>query len=76
MRHDDCLCPNCKALLEYAHQRLDKCPFGENKTKCKSCAIHCYKPTYREEMRKIMRYSGIRMIWHSPLEAIRHLFEK
>ena len=26
------LCPECQALLEYAHTRLDRCPFGEKKT--------------------------------------------
>lgn len=76
MQHGECLCPKCKELLSYAHHRLDKCPFGENKSKCKNCTIHCYKPTYREEMRKVMRHSGIRMLWHSPIEAIKHLLEK
>ena len=26
------LCPECQALLEYAHTRLDRCPFGEKKS--------------------------------------------
>ena len=41
---NDCLCEECRALLEYAHARLEHCPFGERKTSCKHCKIHCYKP--------------------------------
>ena len=26
---NDCLCEECRALLEYAHARLEHCPFGE-----------------------------------------------
>ena len=29
---NDCLCEECRALLEYAHARLEHCPFGERKT--------------------------------------------
>ncbi len=38
----DPLCPDCTALLEYALQRIEKCPFGENKPTCANCTIHCY----------------------------------
>ena len=34
------LCDSCKALMEYAFARLDRCPFGENKTACKQCTVH------------------------------------
>ena len=44
------LCPSCQALLDYAYARLDRCPFGENKTTCQKCPIHCYKPDMREKM--------------------------
>ena len=30
-------------LKEYVSLRLNKCPFGENKTFCSNCKIHCYK---------------------------------
>lgn len=67
------LCEECSALLNYAHQRLDHCKFGENKTTCKKCPVHCYKQAIKEKMCEVMRYAGPRMIWHHPIEAIRHL---
>lgn len=66
------LCSGCEALLEYAHIRLERCPFGEEKTSCKHCAVHCYKPAMKERMRQVMRFSGPRMLIYAPMEAIRH----
>ena len=70
------LCDECDKLLNYAHTRLDKCPFEDNKNACKQCAIHCYKPAMREQMRVVMRYRGPRMIFYSPRLAIKHLTNK
>ena len=67
------LCPDCEELLRYAHARLDRCPFGEKKSSCKKCTVHCYKPVMRERMRQTMRFAGPRMIFYSPWAAIRHL---
>ena len=39
-KHTD-LCPDCKELLQYAHARLSHCPFGEKKTTCRLCPVHC-----------------------------------
>ncbi|MEG1749695.1 MAG: nitrous oxide-stimulated promoter family protein [Tannerellaceae bacterium] len=68
------LCPDCEALLRYAHARLDHCPFGAKKGACKRCAVHCYKPDMRERMRCVMRFVGPRMILYAPLEVFRHWF--
>lgn len=62
-----------KLLIDYAHRRLDHCKYGEHKTACKKCPIHCYAPRQRELMRDVMRWMGPRMIIYSPLEAIRHI---
>lgn len=70
------LCESCSTLWEYACLRLHHCPFGEKKTSCKKCRIHCYKPEKREQMRNIMRFSGPRMIFYRPGMALRHLFGK
>lgn len=70
------LCPSCTELIEYAFQRLDHCPFGEAKTACKKCPIHCYKPAAREKIRRIMRYVGPRMIYLAPADFMRHLLGK
>ena len=68
-------CAKCTALIEYAHMRSDQCPFMENKTFCSNCKVHCYKPDMREQIRRVMRYSGPRMIKTHPILAIRHLVE-
>ena len=67
------LCPSCQELLDYAHRRLDRCRFGNDKPTCKKCPIHCYRPDMKEHIRKVMRWSGPRMIFYHPLAAIKHL---
>ena len=69
------LCLECQALLQYARERSDRCPFMEQKTFCSNCRIHCYKPDMREKIRAVMRWSGPRMIFHHPVMAIRHVIE-
>lgn len=68
------LCDECAKLLKYAETRLSHCKFGDNKTSCKRCPIHCYSPEMREKIREVMRFSGPRMIIYEPYEAIRHIF--
>lgn len=70
------LCPACEELMLYAHARLDRCPFGDNKTSCKHCSVHCYKPAMREKMKQVMRFSGPRMLFYAPIEAIRHMIHR
>lgn len=69
------LCEACEELKKYACLRSDLCPFMENKTFCSNCKVHCYKPEMRERIRKVMRYSGPRMIFHHPVIAVRHVIE-
>lgn len=69
------LCPDCQALLDYAAQRSDRCPFMETKTFCSNCRVHCYRPEMREKIRAVMRFSGPRMLFHHPLMAVRHVAE-
>lgn len=74
--HNDRMCEECRALEEYAHQRLSHCKFGERKTSCKQCTVHCYKPEMRRAIAKVMRYSGPRMLLYHPLAALRHCLGK
>src|SRR5665647_299109 len=60
------LCPECIEFKAYAFMRLEKCPFQEKKSTCGKCLIHCYKPDMKEKVRKVMRYSGPRMLLHHP----------
>ena len=70
------LCIECKELLEYAFKRLDRCPYGEEKSFCNKCTTHCYKQDKKEQMKKVMRFSGPRMIFYNPKMVIKHLFPK
>ena len=70
------LCGECRGLLDYSLARLDRCNFGDAKTKCHKCTVHCYRPDMRERIRAVMRFSGPRMILHHPLEAIRYLISR
>lgn len=69
----DQLCYECGPLALYAHQRLDRCLFGSDKTTCAKCPVHCYQPNYREQILQVMRYSGPRMLLQHPVLAILHL---
>ena len=68
------LCDECGTLLAYADDRLTKCPFEDEKTTCRDCPIHCYRPAERAAMKDVMRYAGPRMLRRHPLLAIRHLW--
>jgi hypothetical protein len=69
------LCHECGEFLEYALMRLDKCPFQEEKSTCGKCLVHCYQHNMREKAKEIMRYSGPRMLLHSPRLALHHVFD-
>jgi hypothetical protein len=69
------LCESCGTLLAYSHQRLDRCPYGDDKPSCKECPIHCYRRTEREAMKQVMREAGPLMLWRHPWLAIAHLWK-
>lgn len=69
------LCEDCYALYEYSQKRLTYCRFGEEKTTCANCPIHCYASQEREEIKQVMRYAGARMLLKHPLLAFRHLLD-
>lgn len=66
-------CENCEQLYQYAKKRIELCPFMETKTFCSNCKVHCYQKEYRSEIRKVMRYSGPRMLMYHPVLAIKHM---
>lgn len=70
------LCAECRTLLDYANQRVEKCPFQENKPVCSKCTVHCYKPVMRERIKQVMRYAGPRMLYKHPILAIFHLMHR
>lgn len=73
--HGKQLCKECQELKEYAFKRSDLCPFMENKTFCVNCKVHCYQKEKKEQIKKVMRYSGKKMIYYHPILAISHAIE-
>lgn len=69
------LCPECTEFLAYGRMRLEKCPFQEKKSTCGKCLIHCYKPDMKEKVKKVMRYSGPRMLLYHPGLAMHHVWD-
>jgi hypothetical protein len=66
------LCSECQSLSEYSHKRLEQCQYQEDKPTCRKCPVHCYRPTMRDEIRRVMRFSGPRLALLAPLDWIRH----
>jgi predicted amidophosphoribosyltransferase len=73
---NDLLCAACDQLLDYAHRRLDSCPFQANKPACNHCSVHCYSKDMRLRVQEVMRYAGPRMLWRHPLLSLFHLLDK
>ncbi len=69
------LCKECAQLADYARVRREKCPFGDQKTFCSNCKIHCYKPSMREKISQVMKFSGPRIMFYHPIVAIKHILE-
>lgn len=67
------LCNDCQELLDYAMLRLSRCKFGNKKTSCLKCSIHCYKPVMRKRIAQVMRYSGPWMMLYHPVMTVKHL---
>ena len=67
------LCEECRRLLLHAVSKRAICPY-DPKPSCKKCDTHCYAPGYREKIREVMRYSGMRLIMKGRLGLIRKYF--
>ncbi|MGE5396756.1 MAG: nitrous oxide-stimulated promoter family protein [Chitinophagales bacterium] len=73
---ENILCPDCTSLFEYAQKRIDRCPYQDKKPVCSKCTVHCYKPKMKDEIKVVMRYSGPRMLWKSPVLSVRYFYRK
>lgn len=69
------LCQQCETLKDYTFKRIDYCPNRQTKTFCSSCKTHCYKKDMAEQIRKVMRFSGPRMLLYHPITAIKHIID-
>lgn len=66
------LCGDCRELVDYALARLDNCRWGNGKNFCSQCPCHCYKPDMRAKIKKVMRFSGPRIIFSHPIAGTAH----
>jgi len=69
------ICSECLNLLNYVHDKLEKCKYQNNKPSCKKCKTHCYRAEERNKIKSVMRYAGFRMLWHYPIATIKHLLK-
>jgi hypothetical protein len=67
------LCAECGELGDYARVRLERCPFGPEKSTCANCRVHCYRAAMRERVREVMRFAGPRMLSRHPYLALMHV---
>ena len=70
--HSRNLCRHCQELLDYSYKKIDSCPFLEEVSFCSSCEVHCFSESRRQEIKKVMRFSGPRMIFYHPLLTLKH----
>ncbi|WHY87497.1 nitrous oxide-stimulated promoter family protein [Neobacillus novalis] len=74
--HGEELCEECQNLKDYAFLRLSHCRFGEEKSACSNCKVHCYKPNYRQQMKNVMRHAGPWMLLYHPVYSVKHLLNR
>jgi hypothetical protein len=67
------LCKECLGLFKYARKRLNLCPYYQNKIACNNCKIHCYQEPFKSQIKRVMQFSGPKLLFHAPALAIRHL---
>ena len=68
------ICKSCLTLETYALNKLEKCPYGNNKPNCSKCPVHCYSEDMQKKIQVVMRYSGPRMIYQHPLLSAFYIF--
>ena len=64
---DEQLCDECAELLDYAADRLTKCPM-DPKPKCKDCTVHCYDAAHRARIKEVMKFSGMYFVKRGRLD--------
>jgi len=74
-KHQNERCEDCEKLYKYSSRKIEECILGENKSICARCKIHCYKTDMREAIKKVMRYSGPKMMIKHPLLTVYHIID-
>ncbi len=70
------ICGRCAASMRYAHERIEKCPFGAGaKPACGLCRSNCFTPEMHASFRRIMGYAGPRMMLRHPVLTLAHVWD-
>ena len=69
------VCEKCRTLLRHAVAKRARCPL-EPKPACRVCPVHCYAPKMREEIRKVMAFSGRHLMLRGHLHLLLHFLER
>ena len=72
---NDSLCSKCKALKDYAENRLESCRYQEKKPVCGRCGLTCYSNKFRDYAEKVFMYSGPRMFFKHPILGLQHIWD-
>ena len=70
------LCDECRDVLNYSLNRIDNCKYMYTKTFCSNCKKPCYSPKMKEKIKQIMKFSGLRILFHHPLLVISHMLSR
>ena len=70
------LCESCTDLRNYVFKRLLSCPFDKEKPVCSKCKLHCYNTSQKNKIKKVMCYSGSKMLMKYPKETILYYYDK
>ena len=69
------VCAECRTLLRHAVTKRARCPL-EPKPSCRVCPVHCFAPKMREQIRKVMAFSGRHLILRGHLHLLFHFLER
>ena len=72
---EDPLCSDCRALLDYSQNRLEKCPKGDRKTSCGRCDTPCYSEPHKSKIKQVMKYAGPRMAFKHPIKTVKYVID-
>lgn len=63
------LCRECAGLLVHGLAKRINCPF-DPKPRCKHCAEPCFSGEYRDFVKRVMRYSGLKLIKSGRIDLV------
>jgi hypothetical protein len=65
------VCADCTRLLTYGLTMRLKCPH-DPKPMCKKCETQCYHGAYKNQIREVMKFSGMYLVKHGRLDMLYH----